>query len=269
MSRMSAGGVDLAEHRRRLGDRHGARPERLDREPDFRKLLGAARSRSTSSRGQLHHLRDQEHLARHGAAGKRRLQPLVDDALVRGVLVDDDQPVIGLRDDVVRVKLRAGGAERTREHRSRRAPASAARASADGRSMTAKAACSSSPKPRGSAPPSRASRAAVAVLARRTRRRAASGRKAASVLAPTLPRGAEAVRRQRLADRADDEPAHQAGSRKRTSSFAGCTFTSNSAGSSSGRARRRGSGRARARRHRRRGARRSAADRAAAGRSRT
>ena len=40
------------------------------------------------------------------------LQPLVDQALVRGVLVDDDEAVLGLRDDVGLVDLRPRRAER-------------------------------------------------------------------------------------------------------------------------------------------------------------
>ena len=44
--------------------------------------------------------------------GERRLQPLIDDALMRGVLVDHDHAVAGLRDDVVLVHLRARRAER-------------------------------------------------------------------------------------------------------------------------------------------------------------
>ncbi len=65
---------------------------------------------------------------------------------MRGVLVDDDEAVAGLRDDVGLVHLRARGAERALDaDRARPRPAST-RASADG-APTSKAACAASAKP--------------------------------------------------------------------------------------------------------------------------
>ena len=48
----------------------------------------------------------------HAAFRDRGLELLVDDALVRGVLVDDDEAVAGLRHDIGLVHLRARRAER-------------------------------------------------------------------------------------------------------------------------------------------------------------
>ena len=56
--------------------------------------------------------RHQQPLAGDAAVRQHRLQPLVDEALVRRVLVDDDDAVARLGDDIVLVQLRAGGAER-------------------------------------------------------------------------------------------------------------------------------------------------------------
>ena len=50
-------------------------------------------SRAHRRRVELHDLRDQQHLARHRRLGARRLQPLVDQPLVRRVLVDDHHAV--------------------------------------------------------------------------------------------------------------------------------------------------------------------------------
>ena len=58
---------------------------------------------------------------------ERGLEALVDDALVRGVLVDDDEAVAGLRHDIGLMQLRARGAERTVDQIRRRIEARVAR----------------------------------------------------------------------------------------------------------------------------------------------
>ena len=60
----------------------------------------------------LHHVGDQEALAGDAAGGALALQPLVDEALMGRVLVDEDDPVAGLGDDVGLVELGAGGTQR-------------------------------------------------------------------------------------------------------------------------------------------------------------
>jgi hypothetical protein len=88
------------------------RPRTAQREPEFRQLVGAREQRrpllgpSSTTSGQ------QQQLPAHPARlAQARLQPLVDDPLVRRVLVDQDQPVARLGQDVGRVELGAGGAQ--------------------------------------------------------------------------------------------------------------------------------------------------------------
>ena len=61
---------------------------------------------------QLDHQGDQVHLARHRAARQLRLEPLIDEALMRRVLVDQHQRVAVLRHDEVLEHLRPRRAER-------------------------------------------------------------------------------------------------------------------------------------------------------------
>ena len=133
---------------------------------------------------------------------------------MRGVLVDDHQPVARLRHDVSFVHLRARGAERTLDQIGCRLEA-LDRASADG-APTSKAACAASAKPSAVAP---RMFAPIGRKAHRPRRRAPPVIGAA----PRLPerteggdggaaaggRGALALARQRLLQRAHDQPAHQ------------------------------------------------------------
>ena len=88
-------------------------------------------ARATKPRGvglvEFDDLRDEQDLPRHAGLVDRRLHALVDDALMRGVLVDDDQPVAGLRHDIGLVHLRARGAERALDQFGRRLEAFDAR----------------------------------------------------------------------------------------------------------------------------------------------
>ena len=112
-SRTSAARVDLAQQRRRLAHRDRARAERLDARA---RSAPARRARATQPLDvglvELDDLRDQQNLPRDAGLLERGLHALVDDALMRGVLVDDDEAVARLRHDVGLVHLRARGAER-------------------------------------------------------------------------------------------------------------------------------------------------------------
>ena len=102
-------------------------PKSLERQAEARQLRGARGEPRGVGLVELDDLRDQQDLARHAARCERRLQPLIDDALMRGVLVDDDQAVAGLRHDIGLVHLRARGAERAVDQVGRRLEALDAR----------------------------------------------------------------------------------------------------------------------------------------------
>src|SRR5205823_2490578 len=68
---------------------------------------------------QFDNLRDQQDLALHAISRKRGLQLFIDDALMRGVLVHDNEAVAGLRHDVGLVDLRACRTQRPIEQVSR------------------------------------------------------------------------------------------------------------------------------------------------------
>jgi hypothetical protein len=104
---VGAGGVGLAEQRGRLahGDRTGA--EGFDGESERGEFLGAVEQFLDGRFIELDDFGDQEDLPLHAVLRQRGLQLLVDDALMGGVLVHDDQAVAGLRDDIGFMDLRA------------------------------------------------------------------------------------------------------------------------------------------------------------------
>ena len=104
--------VDLAEQRRRLAQRHRAGAEGFEHEAVARKLVGARHEPLDVGLVEFDDFRDQQDLPRDAGFVERGLEPLIDDALVRGVLIDDDEPVARLRHDIGLVDLRARGAER-------------------------------------------------------------------------------------------------------------------------------------------------------------
>ena len=87
-------------------------PERLEHQAERGKLAGARGQALDVGLVELDDLGDQQDLARDAGLVERGLHALVDEALVRGVLVDDDEAVARLRHDVGLVQLRARGAER-------------------------------------------------------------------------------------------------------------------------------------------------------------
>ena len=152
------------------------------------------------------------------------LEPLIDDALMRRVLVDDDHAVPRLGDDVVLVHLRPRRAKRSGEvalawPRGRRGRGGRDFGEARLRGLR-------EPRRRGRGAPVPAGRIGRAAIGLRgahgeDRRRPAGGRGAMQRLV------------QMLLDRADDQARTAAASRKRTSAFAGWTLTSTSLGSHS------------------------------------
>jgi len=62
--------------------------------------------------GHLHHLGNEQKLPRDAASRKRRFQLLIDDALVSGVLIHEDDAIGGFRNDVGLVQLRPRGADK-------------------------------------------------------------------------------------------------------------------------------------------------------------
>ena len=100
------------QKRRNLGDRHGAGSERLDDEAEFGEKRRRVRD---EARLALRHLDDRRHEQRlplRGAAGAGAFKAFIDEALMGGVLVDDDQPVARLRHDIGLMDLRPRRAER-------------------------------------------------------------------------------------------------------------------------------------------------------------
>ena len=227
--------VGLAQQGRDLAHQDRAGAERLDHQAQRGQFLGAGDDALGLGGVQLDHLGQQQGLAGHAAVAELALHALVDQALVGGVLVDDDHAVAGLGDDVGLVHLGAGRAEREVDRVDRRRGGSAT----PRRRRSARAETSRGPgstgKARGGAAraagaPGARSRPADAA-ARPVRR--APGRKPPQRRARHGGRGAVAGGGQRMAQAADDQAAHQAGSRNRTSALAGWTLTSTCAASSS------------------------------------
>ncbi len=117
-SRTSLLRVDLAQH----GGRFGARRQHLGPKASMTKPEAVTAfprgqpSRPTSSSGRSTISGYQAASAPPRAVEcKSVLQRLIDQALVRGMLVDNDQAVLGLRDDIVGVDLCPRRAERRRQ----------------------------------------------------------------------------------------------------------------------------------------------------------
>ncbi len=106
----------VPHQRLRVDPRRAARASRTPRPRPARTARWRDRISQARRRGakplhvglvELDDLGDQQDLPRHACPLQRRLHALVDDALMRGVLVDDHDAVARLRHDVRLVQLRA------------------------------------------------------------------------------------------------------------------------------------------------------------------
>src|SRR5579883_1483901 len=113
--------VNRAKERRRLAQRDRAGAERFEHKAKARQLVRTRGEPLDVGLVELDDFRNEQDLSRHAALRKRGFQLLVNDALVRGVLVDNDQAVARLRHDVSLMQLRACGAERMIKEIGRRA----------------------------------------------------------------------------------------------------------------------------------------------------
>ena len=197
-------------------------------------------SRSASAGIELDDLGDQQDLPRDALLLERGLHALVDQPLVRGVLVDDDQAVAGLRHDVGVVHLRAGGAERTVEQIGRGLGHLDARGRGRARRRrTRLARLRQSPALRrpGAAQAATAPRGGKGRDGERRqsnapRRGSAAGRNAAMVAVPPVVAARCASRASASFSACISSARTSRQSRKRTSVLAGCTLTSTSRGGS-------------------------------------
>ena len=104
--------VNLAEQRRGFAQCHRAGSEGFEHDAVTGEFVGARHKPLDVSFVELDDVGDQEKLPRHAGLRNCCLEPLIDDALVRGVLIDNDEPIARLRDDVSVVDLRTRRAER-------------------------------------------------------------------------------------------------------------------------------------------------------------
>ncbi len=202
-------GIDLAEQRRRFAHRHRAGAERLDDEAEAREFLRARGKALDVGLVEFDDLRDEQDLPRDAGFVERRLHAFIDEALVRRVLIDDDEAVARLRHDIGLVHLRARRAERPVEQP--RARVRRVRRARIGRGApTSKAACAASAKP---------ARRATRRRRRRRRTRASPNRGAAApprrnaamVASPPVVAARASLARQRFRSALNDQRAHQAG----------------------------------------------------------
>ena len=103
--------IGFRKQRRRLADRHRAGAEGLDHQSEVGE--GGRVFQQTVHIGgvEFDHHGDQLQLPLDARFGALALQPLINNALVRGVLVDDDEAIAGLRDNIGVVNLRSRGAK--------------------------------------------------------------------------------------------------------------------------------------------------------------
>ncbi len=193
-------------------------PNASTSKPSAQQRSAAAATRATRVGRELDRLGDQQRLARDAALAPARAQSLVEHALVGGVLIDQHEPVVrSRRPGRWRAPDRAGAARRSEAPRragaTRSAKSGAGGALARSARRGAPAKIQSLRRSRLRDGPALAVLAGEADALRRTR---SSG-------APRAPRAPT-----RATSRCTD-----AGSAKRTSHFAGCTFTSTASGGTS------------------------------------
>ncbi len=104
--------IDLAELGRRFAHQHGAGAEGLDRKAELLEIGRGVGDARGACFVEFDDLRHEQSLPRDSMLCALTLQPLVDQPLMRGVLIDDHHAVAGLRDNIGLVHLGARGAER-------------------------------------------------------------------------------------------------------------------------------------------------------------
>ena len=104
--------IGFAEQRGDFAHGDGINPELFNRQPKLGKLVGSLHQQGNLITAECHDLRNQQTLPGDVSTGHLRFHPLVDQTLVRGVLIHDDNGVLGLGNDVIFVHLCAHGTER-------------------------------------------------------------------------------------------------------------------------------------------------------------
>lgn len=105
--------IDWPEDGRGSADGNGTGTEGLDLQPEAGQCVGFGEEEGGLGVAEFYDFGDKEGLGRDAIAGRLLFQRLIDEALMGGVLVDEDNPVFGLGDDVGAVQLRARRAQRT------------------------------------------------------------------------------------------------------------------------------------------------------------
>ncbi len=103
--------IAMPKKGRRLPRDHGAWAEALQHEAALGELVAMLQDKLGVLLGHLHDLGNEQKLPRDAASRKRRFQLLIDDALVSGVLIHEDDAIGGFRNDVGLVQLRPRRAE--------------------------------------------------------------------------------------------------------------------------------------------------------------
>ena len=112
--------IDFAEQRWRFAHGDSTRTEAVQHQTIFRQFVGARNETLDIAFVEFDDFRNQQDLSRNTLLRHRRFQPLIDQPLMRGMLIDDDKTIAGLRHDVIVMHLRTRGAKRTIERIDRR-----------------------------------------------------------------------------------------------------------------------------------------------------
>ncbi len=120
--------IARGDQARRLAHQYGAGAEALQDKSQRFQLGRALDERCRRGGVEVDDQRREQDLPDDARLGALAFQLLVDDPLMRGVLIDDDNAIAGLGDDVIHVQLRARGAERRGDVAARRSPARLQRA---------------------------------------------------------------------------------------------------------------------------------------------
>src|SRR5215467_16147148 len=107
-----ASAIDFAKERGRFAQSHGAGTERFNDQTIARELVGVTDEAFDIGFIELDDFGNEKDLPRHTSLGDRFLQSLIDDAFMRGMLVDDYQAVLRLRNDISVMNLGARRSER-------------------------------------------------------------------------------------------------------------------------------------------------------------